>query len=374
MRWGLIGGGKGSQIGEAHRMAARLDGLFTPTAAALDVDPERGRSFAVETGFDADRAYGTWQDMLAAERDRAEGERLDLVTIATPNATHHEIARAFLEAGFNVLCEKPLTMTTEEADDLIAVAGAGSALCAVNFGYSGYPMIVQAREMVRRGDLGDIRVVVVEFAHGSHAAGDDADNPRVRWRYDPAQAGVSSVVADIGSHAFHIAQFVTGQTISAISAHFDHCVAARALEDDALMAVRFDGGTVGRIWTSAIAVGQTHGFSLRVFGAKGGLRWHQEQPNQLAWTPIGAPTRILERSDAGLYPEAHTASRITVGHPEGFIGAFANIYKALHQAIAGTGSVTLAYPTVADGAAMVHLVHGAVRSAGQGGAWVTLAS
>ena len=372
MRWGLIGGGEGSQIGEPHRMAARLDGLFALTACALDADAERGRAFGARVGFDPTRCYGTWQEMLQAEAARPAGDRLDLVTVATPNVTHYEISRAFLEAGFNVLCEKPLTMTVAEADALRAVAAASDRRFGVNFGYSGYPMAIQAREMVRNGDLGDIRVVNVEFAYGWHAAGDDADNPRVRWRYDPAQAGVSSVVADVGSHCFQMAQFVTGQSIASLSADFAHCVPGRQLEDDALIALRLDGGAVGRVWVSAVATGQIHGFGFRVFGSKGGLRWRQEQPNQLVWSVVGEPNRILERSDAGLYPAADAASRITVGHPEGFVDAFANIYRAMHDAIAGkTGEdALLGFPTVDDGADIVTMVHAAVRSAGLSGAWV----
>lgn len=372
MRWGLVGGGEGSQIGGPHRMAARLDGLFGLTACALDADADRGRAYGAKVGFDPDRCYGTWQQMLAAEAARPAGDRLDLVTVATPNVTHYEITRAFLEAGFNVLCEKPLTMTPEEADTLRQVAAGSGRLCGVNFGYSGYPMAIQAREMVRHGDLGDIRVVAVEFAYGWHAAGDDADNPRVRWRYDPAQAGISSVVADVGSHCFQMAQFVTGQAVTRLSADFAHCVPGRALEDDALIAFRLDGGAAGRLWVSAVAAGQIHGFGFRVFGAKGGLRWRQELPNQLVWSPVGESNRVLERSDAGLYPAADAASRITVGHPEGFVGAFANIYRAMHDAIAGGGTedALLGFPTVDDGAAIVHTVHAAARSASLNGAWV----
>ncbi|MEZ5669651.1 MAG: Gfo/Idh/MocA family oxidoreductase [Alphaproteobacteria bacterium] len=375
MRWGLIGGGKGSQIGGAHRMASRLDGLFVPTAAALDVDPQRGRDYAIEVGFDPARSYGTWQELLAAESQRPAGERLDLVTVATPNVTHYAISRALLEAGFNVLCEKPLTMTVEEAEELGRIAAAGNAILGVNFGYSGYPMAIQAREMIRRGDLGDFRVVVVEFAFGWHAAGDDADNPRVRWRYDPAQAGISSIVADVGSHAFQMAQFLSGRRVTGLSADFAHCVAHRRLEDDALIAFRLEGGAVGRLWVSAVATGQIHGFGIRVFGSKGGLRWQQEQPNQLTWSPIGEPTRTLERSDAGLYPESDAGARITVGHPEGFVGAFANIYKGLHRAIRqargeAVDGPALGFPPVQDGIDAVRLVHAAVRSAELRGAWV----
>src|SRR3954447_6341401 len=341
MRWGLIGGGRHSQIGEPHRIAARLDGLFSLEAGALDVDPTAGRAFAAELGVPAGRAYGDWREMLAREAALPPDWRLDLVTVATPNATHFEITKAFLLSGFNVLCEKPLAVTVEEADELCEVARRAGVVCAVNFGYSGYPMAVQAREMIRHGDLGEVRVVVAEFSHGAHADADDAHNPRVRWRYDPAQSGVSSVVADCGIHALQMAQFVTGQRITAIAAQFDHCVAGRELEDDALLAVRFDGKAVGRVWTSAVACGQPHGFSVRVFGSKGGLRWHQETPNQLHWSPLGGATQVLERAGPGLHPRALDASRITLGHPEGLLVAFANIYRALHRRIRGTLAVWL---------------------------------
>jgi predicted dehydrogenase len=374
MQWGLVGGGRGSQIGGAHRIGAQLDGLFGLSAGALDVDAEGGRDFAVELGVPAERAYGNWRDMADAESRRTE-DRLALVTVATPNDTHFEIAKAFLEAGFNVLCEKPLTMTVEEARRLCAVARETGSICATNFGYSGYPMAIQAREMVRNGDLGEIRVVFSEFAHGFHAAGDDIDNPRIRWRYDPAQAGVSSITADCGIHALHMAQFITGQKITEISAQFDRCVGGRQLEDDALLAYRLDGGAVGRLWTSAVATGQMHGFGMRVFGSKGGLRWHQEYPNQLYFSPINEPTRILERGDPHLYPATQAATRIAIGHAEGMFGAFGNIYCALHRVIAGDGDGVHGmsdFPTVDDGADMVRAVHASAKSAAQKGAWVRL--
>ena len=374
MRWGLIGGGRNSQIGEAHRIAARLDGLFALTAGALDIDPARSRELGAELGLAPARCYGDWTEMLAAEAALPKGQRLDLVTVATPNSTHFEITKALLEAGFNVLCEKPLTMDVAEAETLCTVAGASNTICAVNFGYSGYPMAIQARQMIQRGDLGDIRVVVAEFAYGFHAGGDDATNPRIRWRYDPAQAGISSVVADCGIHAMHMAEFMTGQKIVEVAAQFDHCVAGRQLEDDALLALRFSGNAVGRLWTSAIACGQMHGFSMRVFGSKGGLRWHQEFPNQLHWGPLGGATQILERGASSLYPESLDAGRIAIGHAEGMLEAFANIYRAIHRRIA-SGEAMLHqadFPTVFDGAGMVRAVHAAARSAASGGIWQSL--
>ena len=375
LSWGLIGGGAGSQIGDAHRFAARLDGLYRLAAGALDIDPERGKAFARDLGIAEERAYGTWQEML--EREAARPDPLDLVTVATPNATHFEITRAFLERGFHVLCEKPLTTTPEEAGTLAALAAERRRILAVNFGYSGYAMARQARAMVQAGELGRIRLVVAEFAHGSHGDAADADNPRIRWRYDPQQAGVSSVLADAGIHALHLASYVTGQSVTSVSADFVSCVAGRELEDDALLSLRYDGGAVGRLWTSAVAIGQAHGLNIRVFGEKGGLRWHQEAPNQLHWTPLGASTRILERGAEGLSPEAARASRITVGHPEGLVAAFGNLYRDLQDAILaarqGEASPWLAgLPLAEAGVETVRVIHAAAESAGRAGAWVEL--
>lgn len=378
LNWGLIGGGEGSQIGAAHRIAAAMDGKFRLVAGALDIDPERGREFAARCGVEAARAYGDWREML--ERERAlppQAGRLDLVTVATPNRTHHAIAKAFLEAGFDVLCEKPLTTTAEESVDLVACANERGRLLAVNYGYSGYPLIRQARAMVTAGELGRIRVVVAEFAHGFHAGAADADNPRVRWRYDPRQMGVSSALADVGSHALHLACYAIDREVRSVSADFASCTAGRELEDDALLALRFTGGAVGRLWASAVAAGQMHGLTLRIFGERGGLRWAQEQPNQLYWTPVGEPTRTLERGAAGLSAEASRASRLAVGHAEGMLGAFANVYAGLAEAVGrhghrGADSSGLSYPTGAEGAHNVAVIHAAARSAAAGGRWIDI--
>ncbi len=376
LRWGMVGGGDGSQIGGAHRIGARLDGAFEFVAGALDIDPARGRAFAIQHGVASERAYGDWRRMLAKERTLDPGERLDLVTVATPNSTHYEIANAFLAAGFNVLCEKPLTTTLAEGTDLVATARAADRILAVNYGYTGYPMVRQARAMAEAGQLGRIRIVVAEFAHGSHADAADDANPRIRWRYDPDQAGVSSVLADTGLHALHMACYVLGSEVTQVSADFVSSVAGRELEDDALVAIRFSDGVVGRLWASAVAVGQTHGLSLRVFGEQGGLRWSQEEPNQLYWTPLGKPTRTLERGDATLSEEAARASRITVGHTEGMLEAFANIYSDLAEAIrAGRTSQdpvrsSVRYPTGEDGLHTLAAVHAAAQSARAGGVWV----
>jgi predicted dehydrogenase len=377
LNWGLIGGGEGSQIGATHRIAAGLDGAFQLAAGALDIDASRARDYGARLGIPVDRAYGDWRQMLEAEKSHPD--RLALVTVATPNASHFEITRAFLEAGFDVLCEKPLTTTLAEAREIVRIARTQDRICAVNYGYSGYALVRHARAMVARGDLGRIRVVVAEFAHGHHANAADAENPRIRWRYDPTLAGISSIVADCGIHALHMACYITGQAVRSLSADFATAVAGRGLEDDALIAFRMSGGTIGRLWTSAIAVGRMHGLTIQVFGEKGGLRWTQEQPNQLYWTPVGAGTSIIERGVAGISPEADRATRVTVGHAEGFFGAFGNIYADLAEQLRAKREhrapdpLALSCPTAEDGSHSIAAIQAAVASAKAQGAWVDCA-
>lgn len=366
LKWGMIGGGEGSQIGPAHRLGAQADGLFALTAAALDVNPEKGREYAQRLGCAADRAYGDWTEMLAGERGR--DDRVDLVTVATPNSTHFEITKAFLEAGFNVLCEKPMTMTVEEGEEIVRVARASGRICAVNYCYSAYPMVREMRHMVASGQIGKVRLVVTNFSHGHHGNAADADNPRVRWRYDPAMAGISGQFADCGIHALHMASFITGDEVRSLSADFASTIDSRTLEDDAMVNFRMEGGTVGRLWTSSVAIGRQHGFDIQVFGETGGMRWASEQPNQVYYTPVGGRTQIMEKGESGLSDEAARLSRVAIAHPEGFPLAVANIYVDLAAAIAGESRAAL--PSAADGLRSMAAVHAAVDSAGRGGAWV----
>jgi predicted dehydrogenase len=362
----MIGGGEGSQIGPAHRLGALADGHFDLVAGALDHRPDVGRAYAQRLGVAPDRAYGDWQEMLAGERDRPD--RIDLVTVATPNATHFEITRAFLEAGFHVLCEKPMTMTVEEGEAIVRLAEATGRICAVNYCYSAYPMVRQARAMAQSGEIGRVRLVVTSFSHGHHADAADADNPRVRWRYDPAMAGISGQFADCGIHALHMASFVADDEVDRLSADFASTIPGRALEDDAMVSFRLSRGTVGRLWTSSVAIGRQHGFDIQVFGETGGLRWASEQPNQLIYTPVGGRTQIMEKGEAGLSDDARRLSRVAIAHPEGFPMAVANIYADLADTIRGTARDGL--PRAASGLRSVAAVHAAVASARAGGEWV----
>ena len=374
LNWGMIGGGDGSQIGPAHRLGAGLDAAYNFVAGALDHRADAGRAYGQKLGLDADRSYGDWREMLAGEINRPD--RVDLVTVATPNNTHYEITKAFLEAGFHVLCEKPMTMTVEEAEEIVRIAEKTGQICAVNYGYTGYSLVRHMRAMVARGDLGKIRLVKAEFAHGHHADAAGAENPRVRWRYDPAQAGISAQFADCGIHAMHMASFVTGQEVTKLSADCVSCIPTRLLEDDAMVNFRMDGGTVGRLWTSSIALGRQHGLTLQVFGETGGLRWAQEQPNQLYYMPLGKRLEVIERGEANLSPEADRTSRVTQGHAEGMPLAFANIYSDLAEAIRAKKEgramdpAANLYPRATDGLRSMAAVFAVAESGKADGKWV----
>ena len=374
LNWGMVGGGDGSQIGPAHRLGAGLDGAFSFVAGALDHNPEAGRAYAQSLRIVADRAYGDWREMLAGEANRSD--RVDLVTVATPNNTHFEITKAFLQGGFHVLCEKPMTMTVEEGEEIVKIAHATGQICAVNYGYTGYALVRHMKAMVARGDLGKIRLIKAEFSHGHHADAADADNPRVRWRYDPAQAGVSAQFADCGIHALHMASFIAGQEAERLSADFVSTMESRILEDDAMVNVRMQGGATVRLWTSSVALGRQHGLSMQVFGETGGLRWAQEQPNQLYYKPLHGRVEIIERGEGNLSPEGDRASRVTVGHAEGMPLAFANIYSDLAENIAARKAGRAAdpaaawYPTAEDGLRSMAAVHQATASAKAEGAWL----
>ena len=373
LSWGMIGGGEGSQIGPVHRISAGMDGLFDFKAGALDADPIKGRAFGIKLGLDADRSYGDWHEMLKGESSRKD--KLDLVTVATPNSTHYAITKAFLEAGIHVLCEKPMTVTVEEAEDIVAAAKRTNTICAVNYGYTGYALVRQMRAMVARGDLGKLRLIVVEFSHGFHADAADADNPRMRWRYDPAQAGISGQFADCGIHALNMASFVSGEQAQELSAHFISAISGRKLEDDAMVNVKMDGGTTVRLWTSSVAVGSFHGLNIRVFGEKGGLRWAQQWPDQLFWTPLNGATQTFERGSGLLAPEALRASRIAAGHSEGMLVAFANIYADLAETIDASKEKREAdplsqhFPTASDGLRSIAAIKACVQSSTASGKW-----
>jgi predicted dehydrogenase len=365
LKWGMIGGGESSQIGPAHRLGALADGLFEFSAAALDHRPNVGRTYAKSLGIAEDRAYGDWKEMLTREKNRED--RIDLVTVATPNSTHFEITKSFLEAGFNVLCEKPMTMTVEEGEEIVKIARKSGKLCTVNYCYSAYPMVRQARAMVQNGELGKIRLIVTNFSHGHHGNAEDADNPRVRWRYDPKMAGISGQFADCGIHALHMASFIGNDEVESVSADFASTIKGRELEDDAMVNFRMSSGIVGRLWTSSVAIGRQHGFDIQVFGEKAGLKWKSEHPNQLIYSKVGNRTEIIEKGENNLCEDAMRLSRVAIAHPEGFPLAVANIYVDIAATINGDKRANL--PTALDGLRSMAAVYSATESAKNKGKW-----
>ena len=365
LKWGMIGGGEGSQIGPAHRLGALADGLFEFSAAALDHRPDVGRTYAKSLGISKDRAYGDWKEMLSREKNRED--RIDLVTVATPNSTHFEITKSFLEAGFNVLCEKPMTMTVEEGEEIVKIASKSGKLCTVNYCYSAYPMVRQARDMVQNGELGKIRLIVTNFSHGHHGNAEDANNPRIRWRYDPQMAGVSGQFADCGIHALHMASFIGNDEVESVSADFASTIKGRELEDDAMVNFRMSSGIVGRLWTSSVAIGRQHGFDIQVFGEKAGLKWKSEHPNQLIYSKVGNRTEIIEKGENNLCDDALRLSRVAVAHPEGFPLAVANIYVDIAATLKGDKRANL--PTASDGLRSMAAVYSATESANNNGKW-----
>ena len=365
LKWGMIGGGEGSQIGPAHRLGALADGLFEFSAAALDHRPNVGRTYAKSLGISEDRAYGDWKEMLTREKNRED--RIDLVTVATPNSTHFEITKSFLEAGFNVLCEKPMTMTVDEGEEIVKIASKSGKLCTVNYCYSAYPMVRQARDMVQNGELGKIRLIVTNFSHGHHGNAEDANNPRVRWRYDPQMAGVSGQFADCGIHALHMASFIGNDEVESLSADFASTIKGRELEDDAMVNFRMSSGIVGRLWTSSVAIGRQHGFDIQVFGEKAGLKWKSEHPNQLIYSKVGNRTEIIEKGENNLCEDALRLSRVAIAHPEGFPLAVANIYVDIAATLKGDKRANL--PTASDGLRSMAAVYSATESAKNNGKW-----
>jgi len=376
LRFGMVGGGRGSLIGGSHRIAARLDDRYELVAGALDLDAERGRAFGVELGVEAARCYPDYRTMIAAEAARPDG--VEVVAVVTPNATHVEIAGAFVEAGVDVICEKPLATDLADARRLAALVERHGVVCAVMYGYSGYPMVRQARALVEEGALGTVNIVMTEFAHGHMAVAGERDNPAMAWRVDPAVSGPSYALADTGTHALHLAKYITGQRLSAVAAELRHVVAGRPLEDDAHVLLRFDGGAGGSLWASAVAAGNRHGLRIRVYGDRAGLEWHQEAPERLTFLPRDAPVQIFEQGGYGIAPLAARPARVFMGHPEGYFEAFANVYRDVAEAVAarraGTSLDPLAatYPGVADGIAGVAMIDAALRSAAAGGAWTAL--
>jgi predicted dehydrogenase len=377
IRYGMVGGGQGAFIGGVHRIAARMDGEFQLVAGALSSEPARAKASAAELGLDPERSYGTYQEMARAEAKRKDG--IEAVSIVTPNHMHFGPAKAFLEAGIHVICDKPLTSSLADAKKLAAIVEKTGKLFVLTHNYTGYPMIRQARDMVQKGVLGDIRVVQSEYPQDWLTINLEASGQKqASWRVDPKRSGVGGSTGDIGTHAYNLARFVSGLELDSLAADLDSFVKGRALDDNANVLLRFKGGAKGMIWASQVAPGNENGLKLRVYGSKGGLEWTQADPNYLWYTPFGEPKRLITRNGAGAGPAAARVSRVPSGHPEGYLEGFANIYQEAARAIraarrkGGKPPKDVIFPTVQDGVEGVAFVEACVKSSKKNGAWTKL--
>lgn len=382
IRLGMVGGGQGAFIGAVHRIAARLDNEFVLVAGALSSDPARARASAAELGLGPGRSYGSFAEMAKAEAKRPDG--IEAVAIVTPNNVHFPAAKAFLEAGIHVICDKPLTSTLADARKLAALVEKTGKVFVLTHNYTGYPMIRQAREMVARGQLGDLRVVQAEYPQDwLTEAIETTGQKQASWRVDPRQSGVGGSLGDIGTHAYNLARFVSGLELDSVSADIDAFVPGRLLDDNANVLLRFKAKgeahpAKGMLWASQVAPGNENGLKLRVFGTKGGLEWTQADPNYLWYTPFGQPKQLLTRAGAGAMPSAGRLTRVPSGHPEGYLEGFANIYQEAARAIraarrkGGKPGKDVVYPTVQDGVEGVAFVEACVKSSKKNGAWTKL--
>ena len=371
LRLGMVGGGRDAFIGAVHRIAARIDDQYELVAGAFSSNPEKALASAQDLGVP--RAYTSFAEMAAKESRRKDG--IDAVAIVTPNHMHAPVAMQFLKRGIHVICDKPLTATLPEAKKLAKAAEASGVVFALTHNYTGYPMIRQAKAMIEAGDLGEVRLVNVEYIQDWLT--EAVDNKQADWRTDPARSGVGGSTGDIGTHAFNLANFVSGLTLDTLAADLTSFVPGRRVDDNGHVLMRYKGGAKGMLWCSQVAPGNENGLRLRVYGAKGGLEWAQEDPNYLWFTPFGQEKRKITRGGAGSLPAAARVTRVPPGHPEGYLEGFANIYTEAARAIraAKTGTPVpegTTFPGLKEGLEGVAFVDACARSSARNGAWVAL--
>ena len=371
----MVGGGRQAFIGAVHRFAARLDDEYQLVAGALSADPENARASGAELGMAPDRIYASYAEMAAKEAVRPDG--IEAVVIVTPNHLHHPVAKAFLEAGIDVICDKPLSVTVAEADELVALQKSTGLVFAVTLNNTGYAMVRQAREMIAAGELGPLRVVHAAYIQDWLTLPIDKDgHKQAEWRTDPARAGASACLADIGVHAHNLAGYVTGLDVAAVAADLTTFVPGRRLDDNAHVLLRYHGGARGVLMASQVAPGNVNALSIKIYGEKAGLEWLGETPELLRFTPYGEPTRTIVRGGPGTSPAAARVSRMPAGHPEGYIEGFGNLYRdaaiLIRTRRAGgvpDPAIMAAVPTVHDGAKGMRFIEAAVASSRADGAW-----
>lgn len=375
----MVGGGQGALIGAVLRLAARMDDRYELVAGCLSSTAERSRASAAELGVAAERAYATFTEMAERERERADG--IDVVSIVTPNHLHLPAARAFLEAGIHVLCDKPLTINVADAEELVRLVERSGRVFVLTHNYPSYPMVREARAMVADGRLGPLRVVQVEYPQDWLATPlEQTGQKQADWRTDPARSGPGRTVADIGTHAINLACFVTGLALRELAADVNIFVEGRRVDDNIHALLRFEGGVTGMLWASQVASGNANSLKLRVYGEQGGLTWEQENPGRLAFAPLGEAPRTIARGSSAVGPAAARLTRIPDGCPEGFLEGFANLYGDAAELIWAknegrepeSGAVLL--PSVRDGLAGMQFIEAVLQSGRNNGAWTRVAA
>ena len=376
IKLGMVGGGEGAFIGEVHRIAARMDERFHLCAGALCSDPERSLKSALDLGLPEDRSYSDYKEMAISESQRDDG--INFVSIVTPNHLHHPIAKAFLEVGINVICDKPMTMNSEEAQELIDISESSDLIFAVTYNYSGYPLIREAREIIKKGELGSIRIIKVEYIQDWLTEPiENTGQKQASWRVDPKKSGIGGSIGDIGTHAFHLAHFVTQQLPNKISADLSCFVEGRELDDNAHILMRYESGAKGMIWSSQVAPGNENNLKIQIYGKKGGLIWQQENPNELILNLLNQPSRRLTRGSSFVGDQSARLTRIPAGHPEGYLEGFANIYREVadefSEKISGKPiSKDILYPTSKEGLYGVSFIEAAIESNSKDSVWTDL--
>ncbi len=368
LKMGMVGGGRDAFIGAVHRKAALMDGKIEFIAGALSSDPEKAKASARDLLISEDRSYGTWQEMVDKESNLPESDRIDFVSIVTPNFMHFPIAKAFAEIGINIICDKPMTYSLQEAKDLVEIVKDSGIVFALSHNYTGYPMVKQARHMVRTGELGDILKIVVEYPQSWLLKSIEEDGQKqASWRTDPKRSGISNCMGDIGSHCENLAHYITGLEIREMCADLKS-ILDRPLDNDGNILLHFEKEAIGILYASQFSAGEENNLRIRVYGTKGSLEWHQEEPNHLWFRTNLRPAQLYRRGNAYLCDAAQRATRLPPGHPEAFIEAFANIYAnatdAMRAKILGQepDELVLDFPTVIDGARGLAFIESAVES------------
>jgi predicted dehydrogenase len=383
IRLGMVGGGEGAFVGAVHRIAARIDDNYELVAGAFSSNVERAHASAASLHVARDRSYADFREMARSEAQRSDG--IDVVAIVTPNHLHYPIAHAFLAEGIHVICDKPMTSTLADAHALVGVVRRSDCLFALTHNYSGYPMVRQARDMVAAGELGEIRVIQTEYpqdwlTHNIESDSANSGRKQAAWRADPLQAGNGGALGDVGTHAEHLARFISGLELQAVSADLSTFVNGRLLDDNAHVLLRYVGGARGMLWASQVAPGNENGLKIRIYGTKAGLEFRQENPNQLWFTPFMQNPRIITRGGASAVASATHATRVPAGHPEGYLEGFAQLYSDIAEQIFArwekrdANPLATSVPTVHDGLLGMKFVEAVVASSRANGQWIPLHS